>query len=354
MTQPRSENSAAVQSVAEKSSAAETAIVKSPMAESAVVKSPTENILKPSPVHKPAEPDPTQPKSVFVSDIHLGCQHSYAVEFLQFLNQIQPESLYLVGDIIDGRKLKKRWNWPDLYHRILCRVAELGKRGTRIVYTPGNHDSFVRDLMFHLPASFRLPEIEFVDECIHITESGQKLLVIHGDQFDHHEAACGIVSRCTAIVYDWLLWGNKKTTGGKPGESQSRNPVSHLFKSRFGKLQRFFREFQESASSYARSKGCDGVVCGHIHLPKIVQSGDFTYVNTGDWVEHCSALVESQQGVLKLVDFDSYNTIEPTLNPPDDSVNAQHLSIVNSNEQLKSVSGLQSGVRKDRFPQEVG
>ena len=140
--------------------------------------------------------------------------------------------------------------------------------------------------------------------------------------------------------------GNKKTTGGKPTETRDRNPVSRSFKSRFGKLQRFFREFQESASSYARSKGCDGVVCGHIHLPKIVQSGDFTYVNTGDWVEHCSALIESQQGVLKLVDFDSFNIIDPTLNPPIDSANNPNTGNVNPNEHSTIISGSQQTFAK--------
>lgn len=301
------------------------------------------------------QPAPKRVKSLFVSDVHLGCHYSYAREFLQFLTVIEPESLYLVGDIIDGRKLKKRWRWPELYSKILSRIAELGKNGTRIIYTPGNHDAFLRDLMVQLPAGLRLPEIEFVEECIHITEDGRRMLVIHGDQFDRHEAASGIVSRSTAKIYDWLLWGNRRWHQWMMPGNGDRNRVSRAFKNRFRRLQQFFGHFQESVSNYARSKGCDGAICGHIHLPKIVQNDNFTYVNTGDWVEHCSALVENQHGMLALVNCDNFDFVDLHLKPPRGSSSKYPDTFVESCDDSAIMPGLNIPVRDERLlPQEVG
>jgi len=144
-------------------------------------------------------------RTIFVSDVHLGCMHSRAeefLEFLEFLNAHQPESLYLVGDLIDGWKLCKKWRWPQIYNEIFDRVEELSRKGTEVFYTPGNHDNFLRDF------GKRFGFVSLSDEFVHLTADGRRFLIIHGDQFDKFETGAQWLSVLASFAYDVLLTAN--------------------------------------------------------------------------------------------------------------------------------------------------
>lgn len=240
-------------------------------------------------------------RALFLSDVHLGSPHSSADEFLALLNRYRPEKLFLVGDILDGRRLKKFWHWPKVYNQILNRFADLLSNGTIIYYTPGNHDEFMRDLLPSLPQFVRSDQIRIADEFLYESHRKARLLVTHGDQFDHHEQAAGFVSAFVTVVYDWLLRLDGGLTRFFP--QRKRSNIARWAKRQSSKVQQFVEQFEETAANYAERGGYDGIICGHVHEPKIVSRSSISYCNTGDWVEHCSALIEQTTGDWELTFF---------------------------------------------------
>lgn len=239
-----------------------------------------------------------QIRTIFVSDVHLGCMHSRANEFLEFLNLHEPESLYLVGDLIDGWKLRKKWRWPQIYNAILDRVEELSAKGTEIFYTPGNHDNFLRDF------GKRFSFVTLSDEFVHITADGRRFLIIHGDQFDKFETGAQWLSVLASFAYDVLLTSNNLFNRLLKRKGQKKYALSSAVKSRVKQLMRFISHFEQKLAGHAREKRCEGIVCGHIHAPNILDIDGVNYCNTGDWVEHCSALIEYSDGQMEIVYFD--------------------------------------------------
>lgn len=251
-------------------------------------------------------------RTLFLSDLHLGSRHCRADQLLALLNRFEPEAIYLVGDAIDGRELTHRWRWPAVYNQILARFSELNDRGTELFYTPGNHDEFMRQLLIHVPAKFLTSSIKIAPEFVHITADGKRLLVIHGDQFDNHECHCGLVSKLTAFIYDKLLHADRWLRWTGYSSSRYDNTLSSWLKKRLGKLQLFFHEYKEKLSAHAITRQMDGILCGHIHQPMLDATGKALYLNTGDWLEHCSAIIEEDNGHLKLIFSDDLS------NSPDD------------------------------------
>ncbi len=237
-------------------------------------------------------------RALFLSDVHLGSPHCCPHEFLAMLQSYQPERLYLVGDIIDGRRLAKTWRWPRVYNEILATFSTFVNDGTQIFYTPGNHDEFFREILPHLPPVFRSDRIRIADEFLYESLRRARLLITHGDQFDPHEHAAGLVSTVVTITYDWLL--KLDTTMARVLPGRPRRALARLAKGQVRKLREFVESFEETAASYAERGGYDGIICGHVHEPKIVSRGSITYCNTGDWVEHCSALIEHTNGDWEL------------------------------------------------------
>jgi UDP-2,3-diacylglucosamine pyrophosphatase LpxH len=246
-------------------------------------------------------------RSMFLSDIHLGSKFSYADELLTYLNEHQPERIYFVGDLIDGRKLSSKWRWPHTYTQLMDRIFKFGHQGTRVFYLPGNHDEFMRlwQEYFGYEILKSLP-ITIVDEMMHVSPDGRKFLVTHGDQFDHHECRAGLVSKLTCLVYDWILWGTRTAQRYLPTAYPERYSLAQSIKANSTTLRKFTAGFRKHAVNYARQKHCDGIICGHIHQPMIETQDKITYCNTGDWVEHCTALVEYSTGEFDLVYFDDW------------------------------------------------
>lgn len=233
-------------------------------------------------------------RSLFVSDIHLGCKHAQASEFLDLLERFEPSNLYIVGDFIDGWKLKRRWRWEPAYDRILQRMMQLKRSGAKLFYTPGNHDAFLRGFL----ANFGVIDIR--DEFIHEAADGRRYVVTHGDKFDRVEQNCQWLSLVASYAYDVLLTANRV---GNRLRGKKHDPYAFCgaIKRRVKRLVKHVSEFEDQLADNARDSGCDGIICGHIHAPRIEQIDQVTYLNTGDWVENCSALVEFEDGSFELI-----------------------------------------------------
>lgn len=244
-----------------------------------------------------------QAKNVFVSDIHLGSRHSAVPEFIEFLTILKenpPEKLYIIGDFIDGWKLKRNWYWTDDNNLVLRKLLGLLRRGTEIFYIAGNHDEFVRAFIDDF-SLFDLGSIHLGNEFIHETVHGQKLLIIHGDYFDLVMKYAKWASYLGDIGYDLLLRLNKSILYVRRMIGLPHWSLSKAIKSNVKKAVNFISKFEESLVSYSKDKGCLGCVCGHIHTPELKFLPDgFMYANSGDWVESCTAIYEDQSGVFHL------------------------------------------------------
>jgi UDP-2,3-diacylglucosamine pyrophosphatase LpxH len=236
-------------------------------------------------------------RSLFVSDLHLGCRHAHAAEFLDFLSLWRPERLFLVGDVIDGWKLRRSLAWQQIYNDILARLFELADRGTEIIYTPGNHDAFLRQFAWNFPF------IRMVDEEVIELEDGRTFLVTHGDRFDVVECTAGWVSVAASVGYDALLSANRWCSWYRRQPRAGTYAFSGRVKRHVKQLVRYISDFEHRLAAHARERGCDGVICGHIHTPLVSEIEGVTYVNTGDWVENCTAVVETMTGELELVHY---------------------------------------------------
>lgn len=238
------------------------------------------------------------PRSIFVSDVHLGCKHARTDDFLRFLRKHEPQFLYLVGDVFDGWRLRKGWYWHSAYTAIVERLLELARGGTRIYYTPGNHDDFLRNFR-QLPT---LENIEIADEFIHVTADNRRLLVIHGDRFDKVTSNHLWLSILGDQAYNATMYADRlfnivwRRLGG------ATLHISKFLKEWVKGLANSWSRFEESLSLYARGQGCHGIVCGHVHSPALVERHDgVSYYNTGDWVENCTAIVEHADGRMHLL-----------------------------------------------------
>ena len=233
---------------------------------------------------------------MWISDTHLGTAGCQAELLLDFLKSTDCETLYLVGDIIDGWQLRKGWFWPPRHNDIVRCVLKKAKHGTRVIYVPGNHDEAFRDYV-----GLNFGGIELLAEAIHETADGRKLLILHGDEFD------GIVLcvRWLAFLGDWaytlLLKANGILNRVRKKMGLPYWSLSSELKKRVKNAVQFISSFEQAVANAAIERGADGVVCGHIHTAEIRTIGEVTYYNDGDWVESCTALVEYPDGRMEIV-----------------------------------------------------
>ena len=240
-------------------------------------------------------------RTLLVSDVHLGCKHSRAKEFLEFLQGFAPDKLYIVGDFIDTWKINSGWHWSTACDDTISHLLMLAERGAQVFYVPGNHDAFLRNPMFRmaLPPEFR--QLQIANEFVFETLRGWRFLVTHGDLFDCFETQAQWVSKGSSVFYDACLsvnwWAHRWMM------NQSRNPYGAcaLLKYRVKRGIRFISQYESKIMHHARQQSCEGVVCGHIHTPGIRYSDSILYCNTGDWVENCTGLIEDHGGELRLV-----------------------------------------------------
>ncbi|MCC9605941.1 UDP-2,3-diacylglucosamine diphosphatase [Blastopirellula sp. JC732] len=241
-------------------------------------------------------------RTLFISDVHLGCRYARVEPLLDLLNRHDPEYVYIVGDFIDGWRLRKRWHWEPIYNAILSRLFEMSEAGSKIRYAPGNHDDFLRDIRFNFGF------IEIADEFIHNCPDGRRFLVTHGDKFDQVETKAKWLSVLGSFAYDSLCWFNQLVNTWRRHFKMRGLPLAAMVKKRVKAAVTFVSDFETNLVNHARDLNCQGVVCGHIHTPAMDQRGDVIYCNTGDWIENATALLEYEDGRLEIVDMQHEET----------------------------------------------
>ncbi len=247
-------------------------------------------------------------RTIWISDLHLGTRGCKAEFLLDFLRRTEADTIYLVGDIIDCWRLRKVWYWPQAHNDVVQKVLRKVRKGARVVYVPGNHDEWLRDY-----AGLQFGGVEVVEEAIHVTADGRRLLVFHGDMFD----AVVIYARWLAVLgdhaYDAALWLNRHFNTVRRRLGYDYWSLSAYLKRRVKNAVQYMNSFAEAVADEARRRGVDGVVCGHIHHAEIRDLGGVLYCNDGDWVESCTALVEHFDGRLELVDWIDRAALDPLL-----------------------------------------
>ncbi len=237
-------------------------------------------------------------RSIFVSDVHLGTPGCRADLLLEFLRLTESAHLYLVGDIVDGWQLRRRWYWHQSHNDVVQKVLRKARKGTRVVYIAGNHDEALRQFL-----GVAFGGIEIRDEAVHVTADGRRLLVVHGDLFDAVVQRARWLAHLGDRLYNVILklnqWFNHLTA--RLGIAYWS--LSQFLKHRVKNAVSYMTDFEEALAHEARRRGFDGVVCGHIHKAGIRDIGGILYCNDGDWVESLTALVELESGELRVVDW---------------------------------------------------
>jgi UDP-2,3-diacylglucosamine pyrophosphatase LpxH len=237
-------------------------------------------------------------RAIWISDTHLGTRGSQAERLLDFLKHTESEFLYLVGDIIDGWQLKKRWYWPQSHNEVVQRILRLTRNGTKVYYIPGNHDEAARDY-----CGLDFGDVQIVNTMIHTTASGQRLLTLHGDQFDTFLYHAKWLAKLGNSAYTFLLTVNAMLNVVRRRLGFTYWSLSAYLKHKVKNAMAHIGAFEALVADEARRQEVDGVVCGHIHQAEMRQIGAVLYCNAGDWVESCTALVEDSHGKLSLIDW---------------------------------------------------
>lgn len=248
----------------------------------------------------------TRYRTIWLSDIHLGTRGCKADFLLDFLRWNESETLYLVGDIIDGWRLRRSWYWAQSHNDVVQKILRKARKGTRVAYIPGNHDEWLRDY-----TGLEFGGIALLDEAIHVTADGKRLLIIHGDAYD------GVVkyARWLALLGDWAytfaLWVNNHFNHVRRKLGYPYWSLSAYLKGKVKNAVEYIGNFAEAVADEARRRGLDGVICGHIHKAEVRHLGEILYCNDGDWVESCTALVEHWNGRLEVINWIELRALDP-------------------------------------------
>jgi len=237
-------------------------------------------------------------RSVFVSDLHLGAPGCQAVALLDFLKRHPSEQLYLVGDIVDGWQLRRRWFWPQAHNDVVQKLLRRARKGCRVVYVPGNHDEFARQFAGHAFGG-----IEVVHDAVHVTADGRSLWVLHGDAFDGVVQCAKWLAMVGDNLYEFSLRLNRHLNRLRGRLGLPYWSLSAYLKHKVKRALNYVTSFEQAVAAEARKRGHDGVVCGHIHRAEMRTIDGVLYCNDGDWVESRTALVEHMDGRLELVQW---------------------------------------------------
>jgi UDP-2,3-diacylglucosamine pyrophosphatase LpxH len=255
----------------------------------------------------PAETEGTRRyRTIWLSDIHLGTKGCQAQLLLDFLRETESEYLFLVGDIVDGWRLTKNWYWPQAHNDVVQKVLRKARKGTQVIYVPGNHDEGFRSY-----TGMEFGQINIVDEHIHTLKDGRRFLITHGDKFDvvvnyaKWLAHVGDFAYRSAIRLNvWFNYARRKL--GFPYWS-----LSAYLKYKVKNAVEFIGDYEDALAAEARRRHVQGVVCGHIHHAEMREIGGITYCNDGDWVESCTALVEHLSGELEILWWSKIRSEQP-------------------------------------------
>jgi len=260
----------------------------------------------------PEEPRPRHPveerddagsvrvRTVWISDVHLGTPGCQAAALLDFLKHVECDTLYLVGDIIDGWQLRRSWYWPQAHNDVVQKLLRKARKGTRVIFVPGNHDEFARKYLDHTFGG-----IEVAEECLHTTADGRVLWVTHGDLYDGVIQCAKWLAHLGDTLYELTLKLNRWFNSARARLGLPYWSLSKYLKLKVKRAVSYVGDFESALAREARKRGADGVVCGHIHHAEMREIDGVLYCNDGDWVESLTALVEHPSGELEILDWAS-------------------------------------------------
>ena len=235
-------------------------------------------------------------RAIWISDVHLGTRGCKAEFLLDFLRKTEAQTIYLVGDMIDGWRLKKTWYWPQAHNDVIQKLLRKARKGTKVIYIPGNHDEAARDY-----CNLSFGGVLVRREAIHTLADGRRMLVIHGDEFD----VIVRYAKWLAVLGDWaytlLLTLNHWLNVARRKLGYSYWSLSSFLKHKVKNAVEFISSYESALAEEAARRGVQGVICGHIHHPEMRMIDGILYCNDGDWVESCSALVEHFDGHLEIL-----------------------------------------------------
>jgi UDP-2,3-diacylglucosamine pyrophosphatase LpxH len=251
------------------------------------------------PHHDADESSGQRVRAIFISDIHLGTAGCQAHALLDFLKAYPSDHLYLVGDIVDGWQLRRRWFWPQSHNDVVQKLLRRARKGCKVVFVPGNHDEFARAFVGH-----QFGGIEVREDAVHTTADGRTLWVTHGDYFDGVIQCAKWLAYLGDNAYEFTLKLNRYLNSLRARMGLPYWSLSAYLKQKVKTALNYVTDFEVAVASEARSRGHDGVVCGHIHRAEMRTINGTLYCNDGDWVESRTALVEHLDGRLELLHWD--------------------------------------------------
>jgi UDP-2,3-diacylglucosamine pyrophosphatase LpxH len=243
-------------------------------------------------------------RTVWISDLHLGTPGCQARALLDFLKQVECETLYLVGDIIDGWQLRRSWYWPQAHNDVVQKILRKARKGTRVIFVPGNHDEFLRRYVEHTFGG-----VEVVQDAVHITADGRRLWVTHGDLFDGVIQCAKWLAYLGDSAYGVTLKLNQWFNSVRARLGMPYWSLSSYLKLKVKRAVSYVSDFEVAVAREARKRGMQGVVCGHIHHAEMREIDGVLYCNDGDWVESLTALVEHADGRLAIADWSAQRTL---------------------------------------------
>ena len=237
-------------------------------------------------------------RTVWISDLHLGTPGCQAEALLDFLKQVDCDQLFLVGDIIDGWQLRRAWYWPQAHNDVIQKLLRKARKGTRVIFVPGNHDEFARKYVDH-----EFGGIEVVNEWMHETADGRRMWITHGDLFDGVIQCAKWLAYVGDSLYTFILKLNKHFNSLRARVGLPYWSLSKYLKQKVKRAVSYIGDFEVAVAREAKKRGADGVVCGHIHHAEMRVIDGVLYCNDGDWVESLTALVEHPDGRLEILDW---------------------------------------------------
>ncbi|MFO1171685.1 MAG: UDP-2,3-diacylglucosamine diphosphatase [Hyphomicrobiaceae bacterium] len=250
--------------------------------------------MKSSARHSQAKP--VRFRTLFISDVHLGTRNARANALLDLLKSVDTETIYLVGDIVDFWKVNRGLYWPQSHNDVIQKLLRKARKGARVVFIPGNHDDVLRQYV-----GMTFGSIEVVRRTKHVTASGRTYLLMHGDEFDLVIRNAKWLARLGDIGYDLAMWANRPLNWARHRLGLGYWSLSAFLKYRVKKAVNFIGAFEATLAAEARTGGYDGIICGHIHHAADRNIEGVHYLNCGDWVESCTAIVEDENGVMRIV-----------------------------------------------------
>ena len=245
-----------------------------------------------------SESQPQHFRAIFISDIHLGTRRAQTEALLEFMRVTSSDHLYIVGDFIDNWALRKAWHWDQFHNDVIQKLLRKARKGTKLIYIPGNHDENFRNFV-----SLRLGRVAVLEDAVHLAANGKRYLVLHGDKFDGVVRFAPWLAKLGDTAYELSMALNTTVNRVRRFFHLPYWSLSAYLKYRVKKAVEFISHFEDAVVREAKQRNCQGVICGHIHTPDDREIDGIHYLNDGDWVESCTALVEHLDGRFEIIEW---------------------------------------------------